>query len=126
MQLRKLISWLAPVLAAGCVAPADVPPRPPGEPAYTVVPDLRLRGRIAMVNSPGQFVVVDFNVGKIPPLETALNVYRGNERIGRVQLTGPSRDNLVAADVLEGELQPGDLAVWDEPPPPEPAPRPPS
>jgi len=30
-----------------------------------------------------------------------------------IQLTGPVRDNLVAADILSGEVAVGDEAIWD-------------
>lgn len=78
--------------------------------------DTRLRGTVATVNEPGQFVVVDFSVGTIPPLATRMNVYRGQEIVGQIELTGPARDNLVAGDVVSGSPKVGDEAIWDEEP----------
>jgi hypothetical protein len=75
--------------------------------------DDRLRGRLATVNTTGQFVVVDFNVGAIPPLRSRMSVRRDGVLVGTIQLTGPARDNLVAADILTGEVEVGDEAVWD-------------
>lgn len=72
-----------------------------------------MRGRIATLNPTGQFVVVDFNVGAIPPLRSRMNVYRSYTVVGVIQLTGPVRDNLVAADILSGEVAVGDEAIWD-------------
>jgi hypothetical protein len=78
-----------------------------------VVPDERSYGRIATVNPQGQFVVVDFNVGTIPPLQTSMNVYRKNEVVGVIRLSGPVRENLVAGDIVSGEAAVGDTAIWD-------------
>jgi hypothetical protein len=100
------------LLVFGCAAPPTKKPSP--QPVVRIVPDERLHGRIATINSPGQFAVLDFNVGRIPPLRSELNVYRGNEVVGVVRLTGPARDNLVAADIVDGELAVGDRAIWDQ------------
>lgn len=98
-------------MVTGCAAPR--PSKPAAQPAAKIVPDERLHGRIATVNMQGQFVVVDFNVGAIPPLQSQLNVYRGNVIVGAVWLSGPVRDNLVAGDLVNGEAAVGDVAIWD-------------
>ena len=108
-----LLALTLPVI--GCAGPR--PPKPAASPKVRIVPDERLHGRIATINLPGQFAVVDFNVGAIPPLQSELNVYHGNEIVGVVRLTGPVRDNLVAGDILRGELVVGDQAIWDRPAP---------
>lgn len=111
MKRPTAILFTVALLAFGCAAPRTKKPSP--QAAVRLVPDERLHGRIATINSPGQFAVLDFNVGRIPPLKSELNVYRGNEIVGVVRLTGPARDNLVAADILNGELVVGDRAIWD-------------
>ncbi len=111
--------WLAVFLVAlvltGCAtSPAA---KPAARPQVRLLPDERPYGRIATVNPQGQFVVVDFNVGTVPPLESKLNVYRNNRVVGVVQLTGPVRQSLVAGDIVRGEADVGDEAILD----PEPA-----
>lgn len=112
MMNRHTVFLLAlTVLAAGCASPR--PKKPVAQPAAKIVPDERLHGRIATVNVQGQFVVVDFNVGAIPPLQSQLSVYRGNVIVGSVRLSGPMRDNLVAGDLVNGEAAVGDVAIWE-------------
>jgi len=100
------------LLAAGCSTTRPAKPVAKS-PATQLLADERLQGRIAQVNSKGQFVVVDFNVGAIPPLQTSMNVYHGNAVVGVIRLTGPARDNLVAGDLVQGEAAVGDQAIWD-------------
>ena len=111
MKRQPALLFTVALLAFGCAAPPAKKPAP--QPVVRLVPDERLHGRIATVNSPGQFAVLDFNVGRIPPLRSELNVYRGKEIVGVVRLTGPARDNFVAADIVNGELVVGDQAIWD-------------
>jgi outer membrane biogenesis lipoprotein LolB len=113
MNLHLSAALLAALFLTGCAASSE---RPPAATAARLVPDTRLRGSIASVNEQGQFVVVDFNTAAIPPLATRLNVYRNHQIVGVVRLTGPGRDNLGAADIVEGEAAAGDAAIWDPPP----------
>jgi hypothetical protein len=111
MRFHHLLSLLLPLLfLAGC---ATSQPENGSDGTFVLVPDHRLRGRIAQLNSPGQFVVVDFNVGAIPPLPSPMKVYRGNDVVGVIRLTGPARDHLVVGDLIQGEAAAGDEAVWD-------------
>lgn len=112
-RLSLPLSLLACALA-GCATPRPAPSAAP--PKVRLVPDERLHGRIATVNTTGQFVVVDFNVGAMPPLGTKLNVYRTNEVVGVVRLTGPVQENFVAGDIVRGEAAAGDRAIWDREP----------
>jgi len=111
MIRRHVILFAACLLLTACSATGPANRGQPLRPGLVV--DERLRGRIATFNHPGQFVVVDFNVGAIPPLRSRLNVYRDDTIVGMIQLTGPVRDNLVAADILAGEVAVGDAAIWD-------------
>lgn len=113
MAIRNsVVSVLCLLLVSGCVPAQRTEPRA-GAGAPRIMHDSRLHGRIATVNLRGQFVVVDFNVGAIPPLPAKMNIYRGNDIVGRIRLGGPANDNLVAGDILEGELRVGDVAIWD-------------
>jgi len=62
-------------------------------------------GRIHSINPGLQFVVVDYTLGGMPPFQSLLPVYRGDQKVGQVRLTGPERNGFVAADVVEGILQ---------------------
>jgi hypothetical protein len=62
-------------------------------------------GRIHSVNPGLQFVVIDYTLGGVPALQSLLPVYRGDQKVGQVRLTGPERNGFVAADVVEGILQ---------------------
>ena len=111
MIRRNVILFAACLLLTACSATGPANWGQPLRPGLVV--DERLRGRIATFNHTGQFVVVDFNVGAIPPLRSRLNVYRDDTSVGMIQLTGPVRDNLVAADIISGEVAVGDAAIWD-------------
>ena len=78
-------------------------------PAASSAPSvLPASGRVHTLNPGLRFVVVDYTLGGMPPLHSRLNVYRNNEKIGEVRLSGPERNGFVAADILEGILQIGD------------------
>lgn len=111
MNCRLLIALPLALVLAGCAASPSA--QPAARKQVRLVPDERPYGRVATVNPQGQFVVVDFNVGPIPPLQTTLNVYRKNEVMGVIRLTGPVRENLVAGDIVSGEAAVGDTAIWD-------------
>jgi hypothetical protein len=66
--------------------------------------------RIVSVNPELQFVVVDFSSRVMPPVGTRLNVYRGDQKIGAVQITEPVRARLATADIVQGEVRVGDEA----------------
>lgn len=112
---RVAILLLSLTLLNGCATKSESTART--ESQVKIVPDPRLHGRIASVNTQGQFVVVDFNVGRIPPLHSRMQLFRGNKAVGVINLSGPVNDNLVAADVIEGEPAVGDIAIWNTDPP---------
>lgn len=103
-------------MLAGCASSptANKPPPPDGSTAI-VRPDSRVRGRIKSVNQQGQYAIVDFGLGTIPPLQSKLNIYRGKSDrvVGVLRLTGPARQNIVAGDIISGEGEPGDEVIWD-------------
>ena len=73
-----------------------------------VTPENSLTGRVLTYNAAGRFVVVDFPVGKLPPFEQTLFVYRQGLKVGEVKITGPERDTNTVADLISGEAQKGD------------------
>lgn len=55
-----------------------------------------------------RFVVMDFPVWLMPALDQRLNIYRDEQKIGEVKVTGPTVDTTVAGDLVAGEARPGD------------------
>lgn len=108
----QLMLALLLLLEIGCAGTGKVRDTP-SHPTVRWTPDTRLHGRVASLNQQGQFVVVDFNVGRIPPLNTQMNVYRKNQIVGVINLSGPVNDNLVAGDIVNGSPAVGDVAIWD-------------
>lgn len=114
---ERICLLLVVVVVAGCSSsspPTPVTLAPPGFATAKMKPDSRLRGRIKSVNQQGQYVIIDFGLGTIPPMQTKMNVYRGSEVVGVLNLTGPSRQSIVAGDIVSGDAQAGDIAIWDQ------------
>jgi hypothetical protein len=101
MNCRHVILFASCLLLTACSATGPGSRSPQSRPG--LVMDERLRGRIATLNTAGQFVVV----------RSRMNVYRDDTVVGLIQLTGPVRDNLVAADVVSGAVAVGDEAILD-------------
>ena len=81
-----------------------------GKQKLIVTPEMALVGKIASVQTPGRFVVLSFPVGHLPAMQQRLNVYRRGLKVGELRVTGPQLDDLVVADVLDGEAGVGDEA----------------
>ncbi len=62
-------------------------------------------GRIHSVSPVAPFVVVDYILGGMPPLQSTLDVFRAGQKVGQVRLSGPEQNGFVAADILSGILQ---------------------
>ncbi len=65
-------------------------------------------GRVASVNQELRFIVVDFSIGPAPDLGRRMNVYRAGQKVGEIKISGPSRNNNIAADLVAGEVRVGD------------------
>ncbi|HVY72246.1 MAG TPA: hypothetical protein VHH73_20095 [Verrucomicrobiae bacterium] len=65
-------------------------------------------GRVARVDQKLRFVVLDYSINPLPPVEQRLNVYREGRKVGEVKVTGPAMNNNIAADILAGDAQAGD------------------
>lgn len=79
---------------------------PGGEPDVRM--DRRVHGKIVGVNFALRFVVMDFPVWCMPIPEQRLDVYRDDQKIGEVKVTGPTVDTTVAGDLIAGEAGAGD------------------
>ena len=65
------------------------------------------------MNDQLRFVIVDFVNQKLPRLEQKLVVYRLDQKVAEVKISGPYRGTTVATDITAGEAQMGDI-VRDE------------
>jgi hypothetical protein len=70
-------------------------------------------GRVASVNAASRFVILDYTLSHLPAVGERLNLYRQGMKVGVVRVSGPARDNNIAADLMEGEAQLGDQARRD-------------
>ena len=67
-------------------------------------------GKVAAVDARRGFVVLNFPLGQMPPVNSTLNVYRHGVKVGELSVTGPQRDDNTVADIVSGELRVGDAA----------------
>lgn len=81
---------------------------PGSKPGMVVTAEQGLSGKVARVNPGGRFAVLNFPVGHLPALDQRMNVYRLGLKTGEVKVTGPQYDDNIVADVVAGEVQPGD------------------
>ena len=107
--------------------PAPPPPAPhsgsQGQPPTTAAPTKfpvvtalnPKRGLITSVNHTLRFVVLDFGLNGTPNSGERLVVLRNGQSVGRLRISGTSQGGLVAADILEGTIEPGDEARPEAP-----------
>ena len=67
-------------------------------------------GKVAVVNTPARFVVLNFPLGKMAAVDQRLNLYRRGLKVGEVKVTGPQREDNIVADLVAGEAEVGDEA----------------
>jgi hypothetical protein len=75
-----------------------------------------LSGRIVGKRDALRFVIIDFQNSRMPQLDQVLHVYRLDQKVAEVKISGPYLGTTVAADVIAGEASEGDL-VRDRPMP---------
>jgi hypothetical protein len=85
--------------------------RPPvalSAPSLIITPETRVSGKVAMVNTGGRFVVLNFPIGHLPAIDQQLNIYHGGLKVGEVKVCGPQRDDNIVGDITKGSAQVGD------------------
>lgn len=113
------IGIAALVLFPGCLSrraideptaqsPAPAPTPAPARVDPVITPALSPIGRVASVNAPARFVVLNYPIGQVPPKETRLSVYHAGMKSGELKVTGPEQDNLTVADITAGTAAEGD------------------
>ena len=65
-------------------------------------------GKVASVNAGLRFIVIDFAYNPLPQVDQRLSVFRNGQKVGEVKISNQMRNNIVAADIVEGEAQVGD------------------
>jgi hypothetical protein len=127
MRTLLWIVFLGALAASGCAhKQASAPPAAPAPPGMSsapttnpaqpkqpsqpiiVTPENVLAGKVVKINTAGRFVVLNFPIGRMPPLDQRLNVYRLGLKVGEVKVTGPQLDDNVVGDVVTGDAQTGD------------------
>ena len=91
-----------------------------GDDSATNKPAIRpvnlLSGRVVGSRDALRFVIIDFQNSRMPQLDQILHVYRLDQKVAEVKISGPYLGTTVAADVIAGEASEGDL-VRDRPMP---------
>ncbi|MFH0954378.1 MAG: hypothetical protein V1873_08620 [Verrucomicrobiota bacterium] len=99
-----LLAGAAALLAAGC---RSVPRPPAAAPAATVMVEVEIpAGRVMHVNERDGYVIL--RCESLPSPGEEARVYRGEQRVGRLSITGPGHSLFMAADIIEGAPQIGD------------------
>ena len=98
-------SWMKPGnKPAKAQPPAASPANPPATAGNAQV------GKVALVNGPARFVVLNFPLGKMAATEQHLYLYRRGSKVGEVKVTGPQRGDNIVANLVAGEAEIGDEA----------------
>jgi hypothetical protein len=56
----------------------------------------------------GRFAVLNFPIGRMALIDQRAEVYRQGLKVGELRISGPQLDDNIVADILTGEVQPGD------------------
>jgi hypothetical protein len=78
--------------------------------SVTITPESAMVGKVVLVNRAAQFVVLNFPLGRMAPIDQRLDLYRHGLKVGELRVTGPQREDNIVADLLAGEAELGDDA----------------
>ena len=100
----------AVILISGCASKKPVPigNSIANAPQIIVTPDNSLAAKVVRYNSDGRFVVLSFPAGQMPKVDQTLFLYRAGLKVAEIKINGWQQDNLVVADVINGEARIGD------------------
>src|ERR1043166_5171391 len=76
------------------ITPANTGGKPVMQPVETTM------GRVIGGKDELRFVVVDFGSNRLPALDRRLNVYRSDQKVAEIKISGPYRGTTVVADIL--------------------------
>jgi hypothetical protein len=101
------------LLLTGC---QNLPPPEVIEPTPVVRP-VRLQepmdggvGRVISVNARLRFVLLDYSLNTLPKIGDVVELWREDQVVGELKVTGPIRNTTVLADMVSGEPRVGDQA----------------
>jgi len=97
------LTLLLIVPGAGCGTVRAPPPSEEKPPELGLPP----AGEVLYVNAAYQFVIM--RCAGIPRQGTEYGLYRNRQEVARVRIGGQRRSTFWAADILEGQPQPGDI-----------------
>lgn len=66
--------------------------------------DSSVEGKVVFTDPTLRYVVVDFLLNSLPSPGSRYDAYRNGQRVGSVEIGKFSRDTVVAADMVEGEI----------------------
>jgi hypothetical protein len=81
--------------------------------APVIQPVAALSGKVVLVNAPLKYVVIEGVIGRLPPVDQTLNVYRDGQKVGVVVVSNQVRGANFAADLTQGEVRVGDAVRSD-------------
>ena len=91
------------LLLTGCASRDKSP-----DSGIIVTPGGSLPGTVVSVSPTARFVVVQFPIGEMPPLNQRMNAYRQGLRVAELRISGPQRDLHTVADIIAGECRVAD------------------
>ncbi|MGZ8920997.1 MAG: hypothetical protein ACXW32_02665 [Limisphaerales bacterium] len=101
-------SGTAPAKSNRTISAKNIPPA--GEANQPAVRPVNvLAGRVIAVRAPLRFVIIDFAGGRMPQLDQKLFLYRLDQKVAEVKISGPYLGTTVAADITAGDALEGDL-----------------
>ena len=82
-------------------------------PAPVIEPISVFSGKVVLVNAALKYTVVEGIIGRLPPVEQSLNVYRDGQKVGVIVVSNQARGANFAADLTQGEARVGDTVRSD-------------
>ena len=73
-----------------------------------VTPDNAIVGRVKSVNPTARFVILSFPLGRLPAVDQQFGVYRQGQKVGEIKITSQQLNDLIVADIIDGEAAEGD------------------
>lgn len=109
----KRLVWLSLVLLpVGCALPPSGGGAAGSGAAVEYSVETKLRGRIVEASENGGFVVMDFGLAGMPAVGSMVDVIEGDDVVGRIRVSGPARDTIIAGDIVSGEIRNGQQVVF--------------
>ena len=73
-----------------------------------ITPARVISGRVMMVNPARNVAVLNFPIGQFPEMNQLMTAYRHGVIVGEILVTGPKRDDNIAAEIFTGDIELGD------------------